>query len=310
MEQEKDVHLISIAEFREFMYHKIVPIGDLEDYKGEPMEKILYYWRKKELVPFIPKGKKAQVSFSNLIWLRILDLLRQFNFPVMHVRKVCDYFFKDAYDDNLPEINLRDNIAYYERKKVAGTISDEELENLDFMKKIMADETLKHILKLDINYLTKLILDCLDTRVDRGILVFLDGRVAEFDGTHHGSHRKDVNFDPTEPHIYISIIYLLRNFIKSTQLSNLVVPQLLNEDERMVLREMKARNLQTLQITFAEGRLKRFDATHGGQLTAQEAQQIKEILGLNNYEQIELTTRTHKELSFKRTRKHFIKDSD
>lgn len=310
MASEKDIHLISMAEFKEFMYHKIVPLEDLKDYKGEPLEKILYFWRKKELIPFIPKGKKAQVSFANLIWFRILDLLRQFNFPVVHVKKVCDYFFKDAYDNNLPEINLRDNIVHYERKKVAGTISDDELANLAFMKEILADEAFKHILKLDINYLTMLVLNCLDTRVDRGILVFLDGRIAEFDGVHHGSHRKGDVIDPTEPHIYISIIYLLRDFIKSTHLSSLVVPQLLNEDERMVLRELKAKNLQTLTVSFQEGRPTRFDATEGGTLSEHQAQQIKELLGLDNYEQIELKTRTQKVLSFKRTRKHFIKDSD
>ncbi|TCZ64584.1 hypothetical protein [Flaviaesturariibacter aridisoli] len=317
MPKVSDNDLASITDFKDFLYQKIVPLEDLFDYKGEPLEKILPFWRKMKLIPFIPKGKKAQISFANLIWLHLLDLLRQFNVPIENMEKVTEYFFKDAYDASLPEKRLKANLEYYRKKEVAGTLDFDEIQNLRYIEEFLQDEAKLQVLKLDINYLTEMIVNCLDSRMDRGILIFLDGRVGEFDGDEYNSHRDGVIIDPTEPHIYISVIHLLRFFVKDAQLSEVVVPQLLNEDERIVLRELRSKNLQTLTITLKDedphkvgGRIVRFDATHGGRLSEAEAQQIKDILGLQNYEGIELTTQNHKDIKFKRTRKRFIKDSD
>lgn len=270
----------------------------------------LYFWRKKELVPFIPKGKKARLSFANVIWLRMLDLMRQFNCPVVQMKEVCDYFFEDAYRDKLPEKNLKSNLDFYRRKQVAGTLDFDEIQNLRYLEEMQHDEELLYVLKKDINYLTKMILDCLDEGTDGQILIFIDGRVGELVGANYSSHRSGVVIDPEEPHIRISLLHLLRDFIKNEHLSERFVPQVLNEYERMVLRELKAKNLQTLTITMRDGVPMRFDTTVSGRISDAEADRIREILGLKNYEGIELTTRNQKELSFKRTRKHLIKDSD
>ncbi|HWJ27295.1 MAG TPA: hypothetical protein VNS32_12185, partial [Flavisolibacter sp.] len=231
--ESKTEGLISLSEFHEFLFRTIVPIRDLVDYKGEPIEKILPFWRKSELTPFLPKGKWAGISFADLIWLRILDTLRQFSYPIEKTKKVCDYFFKDAYDHDLPKKNLEYTRDLLAKKKVAGTISEEEVVVLDEIEQDLNDKELLYVLKFKVNYLTNLIIDCLNSGEEKGILIFYDGRVGEHSGQHYYSHAKRI-VDPTLPHIYLSITHFLKEFIEDEQLSELVIPQLLNEEEHKV----------------------------------------------------------------------------
>ena len=297
-----DTGLITFSEFREFMFHNIVPLEDIDDYKGMPILKILPFWRKNELIPFIQKGKHLKISFAELIWLRILDTLRQFSYPIQQTFKVCHYFFKDAYDNDLPKRNMEYNHEMLSKKKQAGTLTEQDLLTLAHLENFLNDKVLLHILKSDINYLTGLVTECITNREERGILIFQDGRVAESNGEilrTHGNYKVDI----TEPHIYLSIPYYLKEFIDSDQLSTIFLPQVLNEREKDVLREMKNRNVKQITIVLKGGDVEKISSTREGILTGQQAKQIKEILGLRNYEQITLDTLDESTLKIKKTKK-------
>lgn len=295
--------LISLSDFRQFLFDPIIPLKVINDHEGEPISKILPYWRKRGLVPFIPAGKhQVQISCADLIWLRILDILRQFAYPIEKQLKVCDYFFRDAYNDKLPEKNFRYNQQLLQKKKVAGTLTEREQQTLDYLEANIKDEVLLYVLRFEINYLTNLVTDCLDTEEERGILIFLDGRVAELYKAEPFTH-SNFDVDPTEPHIFISIRHLLKEFIEDEELSKLFVPQLLNEDEKAVLRELKAKNLREVTIQLNDGKIKRIESTKNGVITGAQAQKIREILGLREYEKITLDTMDEKSLSFKKTKK-------
>src|SRR5258706_11207343 len=133
MKENKDDGLIDLVTFHEFMFHNVVPIEDIEDFKGEPIAKILPYWRKNELVPFIRKGLHFKISFAELIWLRILDTLRYFSYPIEQTRKICEYFFKDALSSDLPKRNLENHKRALTAKRKAGTISPNENFTLEFI---------------------------------------------------------------------------------------------------------------------------------------------------------------------------------
>ena len=53
-----DTSVISIAEFREFMFTRIVPIDSVQNSKGKKIETLLPYWRKHNVIPFVLKGLK------------------------------------------------------------------------------------------------------------------------------------------------------------------------------------------------------------------------------------------------------------
>jgi hypothetical protein len=294
--------LISFPEFREFMFHNVVPIEDIMDSNEEPISNMLPFWRKNDLVPFIPKGKHLKLSFAELIWVRILDTLRQFSYPIAMTRKICDYFFKDAYDDGLPERNMTHNKKHLLAKKQAGTLTEQETLALEYLEQFLADKPLLYMLKFDINYLTNLVTECITDGEERGILVFPDGRIGETNGLDIRTHGK-YKIDRSEPHIYLSIPYYLKEFIQSDQLSTIFMPQILNDDEKKVLREIKNRNIREITVKLKDGKISNIKSTKEGILTQSQSREIKKILGLKNYQSITIDTVSESTFSFKKTNK-------
>jgi hypothetical protein len=175
------------------MYQGLVPVEDLEDKDGKELIKMLTYWRKKDLVGFIPASKHThKVSFANIIWFRILDILRDFSFPIEKMKVVADYFFKDAYFDELPKQNHLKNQAFLKAKKQKGTITKEEEWELERVEQNLTDEELLYVLRYQINYLTQFINDCLNSGEPWSILIFRDGRVGELQGDKYTTHSKEL----------------------------------------------------------------------------------------------------------------------
>jgi hypothetical protein len=290
-------------DFREYMFIDLIPIEEVEDLNGNPILSILPFWRKKKLVPLLGKNQRAfNVSLAEVIWFRILDTLREFGYPIKKMQMVTDYFFKDAYDQNLPKLNLQKNKERLDKKRKAGTLTGEDERILSLIEDSLNDETFLHIIKLDVNYLTNLIIDAIESGEDRGILIFYDGSVAEGYLNEYKSHSLKT-IDATCPHIYMSIAHFLSEFFEHREISNLIMPKVLNEDEKRVLHEMKADNIKELKIGFKNGKPINIHVTKHGIITGEEANQIKKILGLKNYESIEIATRDEKTLSFKKTKK-------
>ncbi|MEP7374685.1 MAG: hypothetical protein ABI675_14920 [Chitinophagaceae bacterium] len=294
--------LITFSEFREFMFENIVPINDIVDFKGIPVVQILPFWRKNDLIPFIQKGMHLKISFAELIWIRILDTLRQFSYPVEQIRRVCDYFFKDALDNDLPKKNWAYNQKYLLDQKRRGVITEEESLMLVYLDQFMKDKVLLKMMNSDINYLTNLVTDCIRSGEERTILIFADGRVGESDGAALRTHG-NYQIDRTEPHICLSILHYLKEFIKSDQLSKIFLPQMLNDNEKKVLKYLKQKNISQLTIKFSADNDVTFIPSKKGIITGTEMEKIKQVLGLSNYEEITLSTLDKTKLSFVRTKK-------
>lgn len=285
----KDDDLISLVEFHQFMFHNIVPIEDLDDYEGKTLSKMLPFWRRKKLLPFIKVGEHIKISFAELIWLRILDTLRQLSYPVSLTNIVCDYFFKDAHENDLPKKNFYVNKEQLLKKKQTSFLTDEEEEILRFVEEGLKDEVLMTILKSDVNYLTNLVISCIKNGEERKILIFPDGRVAESHLSEIRTHRK-YEIDETEPHIELSITYYLKEFIKNEQLLLLLMPQLLDDRAKQVLKEIRDRNVKEITIQMKDGNITNMTRVRRGMITGEQAMQIKNILGLRNYQRITLDT--------------------
>lgn len=299
---------ISLSEFKPFMTEAVIPITDIRDFDGKPIHKIFQFWRRKELLPFFEPGKwNIHVSFMQHIWIDILLTLRAFSFSIENTKKVCDYFFKDAYFDELPKWNLQQNKKDLEKKKVAGTISLEEIAMLENIEMMLADETLLYVLRFTINYLTQLVYDCIRTSEESGILIFLDGSVVQHVGNYYFSHSPE-EYDITKPHIYLSIKHFLKEFIDDKVLNNLIIPQILNDDEKSVLREIKNKNIKELNIKLSNGKVLRIDSSQEEIISGDKAFEIKQLLGLRNYEEVEVSTLDEKSLKFKKTVKKMKSD--
>lgn len=296
-------NLNSLAEFKQVLFDKIIPIKDLKDKQGHQLNKLLFFWRRKQLIPFINPGQWLKISFAQLIWIRILDDLRAISFPIKMMKSVCDYFYKDAYEDALPKKNIEYNIKLLEKKELTGTLTDEEQQLLLELRDFANDTNFLEILKYDVNYLTNLIIRSLANEENISILLFFDGKVAESISDKFINHKGD-NIDISKPHIRLSITHYLQEFIDDDELNTLILPQLLNDDEKKVLQEMRRKNIKEIVIYSSKNdEPRRIESTKTGIITADEAKQVKKILGLKNYERITLDTLDDKSLAFKMTRK-------
>lgn len=115
----------------------------------------------------------------------------------------------------------------------------------------------------------------------------------------HGNYQ----IDRTEPHIYLSIPYYLKEFIASDHLSTIFLPQVLNDNEKKVLKYLKQNNVSELVIKLNDKKIERIIASKKGIITGKEMERIKQLLGLDNYEEITLNTLDKTKLSFVRKRK-------
>ena len=108
MQKREKIFNLSLDNLREKYFQPEIEIRHLKDNKGKELYKSLPNWRRCKLLPFVPKGDwSLKLSFSEVIWLRILDNLRSLGYPVLDTEKVTDYFFKDAYFHDLPTKNLK-----------------------------------------------------------------------------------------------------------------------------------------------------------------------------------------------------------
>lgn len=289
-----------------FQQHYFQPILQLNGFKGldgKSLYKSLPYWRRNKLLPFLPKGDWGlEISPSQLIWLRILDNLRALGYPVKQTEKVTDYFFKDAYLDDLPTKNLLDTKRQLEDKVAKGISEPEDEQMLAEIEYILGDSMLLYGLKFDISYLSNLVIWCVRAGQEAGILVFPDGEVMEKRGEEFVNH-KGLKLDIERPHIYISIKALLKEFIDNKALSNIVVPYLLEDEERLVLKELRKKNIKELRIVIQSERIVRIDSQTKQTITDDQAEEVKKILRMKNYEEVTISTRDNRTINFNRTKK-------
>ena len=307
--------VIALTDFPTLMYERVIPLSDLHllrnpllaNNKQKAQEAqasfhhYLNYWRRNGLLPFIEKGKWGKLSFVQLIWIQILESMREFGLPIGTMQNVCDYFFKDAYKDNVPKKNLSFTKKLLEAKQKAKTISDEEKNMLENVKRILANEGWQIVLKYDINYLTNLVIACINEQWLGGILIFPDGLVAEHVNGKYISHKTD-SVNPENPHVYLPLKYYLSTFFEESELATMVNPVFLNADEQSVIREIRKGNIKEVRIEAEGGKIKRFDSTINGTISGDKAKEIMKALGIKNYESVTVETRNEKTLSIKKTK--------
>jgi DNA-binding transcriptional MerR regulator len=294
---------INMAAFRQNFLQPVIDIGKIKGFDGKPLYKSLPYWRRNKLLPFIPQGNWGyEISPSQVIWLRILDHLRALGYPVSDTERVADYFFKDAYFDDLPTKNLLARKKELEKKEKLGKLDQEDAYLLSELERILQDSVLRYGLKFDVSYLSNLVSWCINAGLEAGILIFPDGNVAERRDDKIDNHRGE-KFDFEAPHIYISIKALLKEFIEDEELNSFISPYLLEDEEKFVLKELRNKNIKEIRILVQSAKIVRIDSKSKESITEEQTEKIKKILRMKNYEEVSISTRDNKTLTFNRTKK-------
>ncbi|RPD44819.1 hypothetical protein DRJ53_16860 [Paracnuella aquatica] len=290
--------LLSSSEFLGFMFDKVVPLEAIG-----VKEELFLYWRRQGLLPFFPKGAWARFSFAQMIWVRILQDLRSFDYAIGKMLALTEYFFKRAYEDGLPERNLRVAREALQKKVVAGTISDEERALLDYIDEVLRDEALLLAFRYNINYLTNLIVWCLSSGEEAGILIFSDGKVGEYASGRYYSGGVVGGVDPSAPHIYLSIRHYLGEFMEQRFVDVVASPlQVFSEWEQKVLRAIKDPRNREVRVELRRGKINKVEVVAEDViLKGLDAEALRKALGLKNYERIVVDTVDEKSLVVRKT---------
>ena len=290
--------LLSLQEFNRSKFDRLIPIYEVGVDRAQ-----IAYWRREGLLPFVEKGKWAKVSFVEAIWILLLDSLRSFGVITSTMQALTDYFINRAYDDHVPRKNLEERKGELERQKLKSGLVENDAKLLAYISSLLQDELLLHSFKYDINYFSNLVTYSIATSTEAAILIFSDGLIVEQSLSGHRTlPGREVDF--SAPHIKISLNYYLQEFIQKEELSHfLLLARLFNEDEERVLREMKSKNIHEITIKLSDGKVVRIESTKAGQITGEQAEQIRNILALKNYQSVTIDTRDEKTLSFKLTNK-------
>lgn len=290
--------LLSLEEFEKLKFDHIIKLSD-----AGVDQKLIAYWRREGLLDFFQKGKWARLSFMQVLWLRVLNTLRDLGCPLSTLKKMHEYFLKRAYFDDVPRLNFLSLKEKLERKQKDKTITEKEIEDLKLINTFLMDKGLMYGLKLDINYFSNLISEFLRFRTETGILIYPNGVIAEYsDGTYFTNEPEKL--DPSAPHIYLPLKHYMVDFIEDEQLSQFISPlELLNEYEQKVLREMRNKNVREISIQLDGGKIRKIESTKNGTITGSQAKEIRKILGLGNYEEIKISTMDESSLAFKKTKK-------
>jgi len=292
------------------MFEQIIPIEAVTDFNGSPLFDLFPFWRRHKVLPFIPVGHHVegsyQISCVQLLWLRILDSLRQLNYPLTYMKEVCEYFFKDPHINDLPLQILSHNKQQLELKKQDSELDEYEAYILQYVTSLLESKQARLFMYFDRNYLSELVIECITVKQDAGILLYPNGNILEHVGNFTFNRRGVVNFDTTAPYIYLSMKHFLKEFLTSEQLEHIIMPHTLNIDELNIIEELRNDNIQELTIKKNGKDIVRIDSINGGFISGEQAKQIKRILGLKNYEEIQFSTRDEKTLSFKRKRKNYL----
>lgn len=294
---------LSLETLNNQFFQPVIDIKGLIGLDKKPLYNTMPYWRRNKLLPFFQDNSWGyEISMSQLIWLRILDNLRALGYPVSKTKSIADYFFKDAYFADLPAKNLLDQKKDLLAKESNGTLTEEEAYILGELYRMLNDNMLLYGLKFDVSYLSNLVVWCLNMQQEAGVLIFPEGKVAERMGDMVSNHRGE-KFDTEAPHIYISIKSLLKEFVDSKELSAFVDTFNLTLEEKFVVQELRTKNIKELRIVIQSEKIVRVDSTSDQTLTGELAEEIKKILRMKNYEEVSISTRDNKTLSFNRIKK-------
>ncbi len=270
--------------------------------------KVFSSWKSKGLADFIEKNKWTKLSFIDLLWVQTLKSLYNFGCSFELMKKIYDYFFTRAFEENLSAKNIKSKYAYYKNISEERSLTKEEEEILVQLELFNNDPKLLEVLRYEINYFYTLVLECLQHQSVSGIIIYEDESFEAFALTQEEIARGLSTPLLNRNHIFISITSFIEDFITDEEKTGFLVPcGLMDEDEMRIVREMRNKNIRSLTITFSEKdhSIEKIESDQFGVISGEKAKEIMRILGMKNYSGLELNTRDGKTLAFKRTEKKY-----
>jgi hypothetical protein len=254
----------------------------------------------------ILERKWAQLSFIEYLWLCTLESMRNFGCSVNTMKELHKHLFIRAYNDNLGKRNLEENIIALTESSKLRPLDNEEFRLLYSLNDILNDPILMSVPNRDITYFYQLVLKCFINNNEAGIIIYENGEVDTYELTSSDAAKGKAIIDLSVPHILIPTNSFIKKFIADEEKNKFLTKiGILNESEMDVINQIRKKNVKKIIITLNDQNhsIEKIEAQVSGIINKEDAQKIKQVLGLKNYESIELFTRDSNTLSITRTKK-------
>lgn len=270
--------------------------------------KIFHSWKIAGFLSTVQKGKWAELSFIDYLWIRSLECMRKFGCSHKTMRAIHEELFIKAYTENLAKKTMQENVAYLTKLSKQRPLTSEENDFLEASGKILADTILMSTTNYSVNYFYQLVLKCFIHNNEVGLIIFEDGSFSTYELAPIIKSESQ-QIDLSTPHLFIPISYFIKQFIAEEEKEKFLKPTgLLNDQEYEVVKQIRNKNIKRITITFNNEThsIEKIEPEVSGIIKGEEAKRIMELLGLKNYSGIELHTRDGKSLSFTQTNKMFM----
>jgi hypothetical protein len=267
-------------------------------------------WKKLGLLGFLQKEKKAHLSFVDLVWVRLLDTLREFGCSTTLMAKMFEAYYTKAFTENLSIKKMKAHYNYFTDQKKIRPLTVDEAYQLNILKDFIENPLISSIIRTDVSYFSDLVMDSLIFGPDAGIVIYSDKSFTDYSNNPiKRTLNKTVLLDTSKPHIKIPISHLFIDFLSEKDKEELLVPSgFLSEEELIVIKEIRKKNLKSITIMFDEknNNVKKIESTTSGILSPDKSKEIMKALGLQNYMKIELNTRDGNRLAYTRNENKYL----
>ena len=270
--------------------------------------KIFHSWKIAGFLSTVEKGKWAELSFIDYLWLRSLECMRKFGCSHKTMRAIHEELFTKAYTENLAKKKMQENVAFLTNLSKQRPLTLEENDFLEATKKELADTIKMSTTNYSVNYFYQLVLKCFINNNEVGLVIFEDGSFTTYELT-PSVKTESHPIDLSAPHLLIPITYFIKQFIAEEEREKFLKPTgLLNDQEYEVVKQLRNKNIKRLKITFNDTshEIEKIEPEVSGIIKGEKAKRIMELLGLKNYSGIELHTRDGKSLTFTQTNKMYM----
>jgi hypothetical protein len=263
-----------------------------------------------DLLPTVPKGGWADLSFIDYLWLHTLETMRKFGCSKKLMKDVCNTLFIEAYKIDLRKITLNDNVTHLTNLSKKRPLTNDEDEYLNACKVVLNDKLRMSVTDYDINYFYQLVLKCFINNNEVGLVIFEDGRFNTYELSSTLQNESNP-IDLSVPHLLIPITSFIKRFVADEEKDQfLTTTGILNDQEYEVIRQIRNKNVNRLTITCNKNnKIGKIELEKSGTISGEEAKRIIEHLGLKNYTGVKYDTRDGRTLSFTQTSKIFMDDN-
>lgn len=268
--------------------------------------KIFHSWKTAGLLPTVPKGGWAKLSFIDLLWLDTLETMRKFGCSKNLMKAVCKKLFYDAYELNLGKVTIQENHTFLTNLASKRNLTFEEVQYLNSTSQVLNDTIYMTVLDRGINYFYQLISNCFIENNEVGLVIYLDGSFSTYELTNN-VQRVNLNADLSVPHILIPVSSFIKKFITDDEKEEFLNKSgVLNEQEFEVIKLIRKKNVKRIKVTLNNKVVQKIETEETGLIHESDVEALKQILCLKRYDSIELNSRDARTMSFTKTKRIYM----